>query len=551
MVNGEQRPAVSVVLVRLYSLIDHAGSPYPRPRFARHVPPRDAVPDSTTTAFKAPPTLQTNKIRSKYFPTTSNEPYASPKKAPAKREQVEAELMDFWKREGDLPPSADKTLLERFFSKQGNLEEFGLQNEFGDVQRRSAVGLNRRREDLTRGWKGWPSPPMPGEPKLEEKKIVQAFVPFLNRIINTLGLSATRAAVDRQNFTLPSFDGLSLAPDVFLWGKGSPAFPPMDGIPSPLAKRQKKRKNNAPHRDNEEVPPSVEWPWCVIPIEIKTEHNRGATAKKDAFVQLGTYVREVFAAQENRRFVPSLILTECTVEFLLWDRGGVVVSERIDYHNEQQNNHILFCNILAGLVTWEDQKLGFDPTVCYDQMVPPIRTGDSQQYITGLHIRVVEGVKCADGWDMPVAKEAVYAVVETLIRPYTLRGRGSTCWRVRKLQDGEPDASYLILDSWVKADERVERDILPKIQDARTKYGISGVAPLVHIGDVEIPGTMPYTDTVYHNRGGARFGPKDDLVHTRTILRCNGVPLEHFADARELLVTLHDVIQGTLSLAYP
>ena len=83
------------------------------------------------------------------------------------------------------------------------------------------------------------------------------------------------------------------------------------------------------------------------------------------------------------------------------------------------------------------------------------------------------------------------------------------------------------------------------------KHRISGVAPLVHIGDVELPGTMPYTDTVYHNRGGARFGPKDDLVHTRTILGCDGVPLERFVDAEELLVTLHDVIQGTLSLAYP
>ena len=137
----------------------------------------------------------------------------------------------------------------------------------------------------------------------------------------------------------------------------------------------------------------------------KTEQNRGATANKDAFVQLGTYIREVFAAQENRRFVPSLMLTECTVEFLLWDRGGVVVSERIDYHNEQKNNHIPFCNILASLVKWDDQQLGFDPTVRYDQMMPPIRAGDSHQPIKGLHIGVVE---CAKERDMPITKEVGY-----------------------------------------------------------------------------------------------------------------------------------------------
>ncbi len=548
---------MSVVLVPVCALIDHDRSPYTL-RFNRSDTCRDVVSDSTTTAFKAPPTLQTDKNRSKYLPTTGNEPYASPKRATAKRELVKAELEDFWKLEEDHPPSTDNTLLGKFFPQHGDLDTYGLRDKFGDVQRRSAVRLKKRlktgrRESMTRGWKNWPSPPMPGEPKLEEKKIVEAFVPFLNHIIKTLGLSTTRVAVDRQNFLLPSRDGYGLAPDVFLWGKKSPAFPPIDGIPSPLTNRKKKRKLDEPDGDNDplELPPGVDWPWCVIPIEIKTEENRGATAKKDAFVQLGTYVREVFAAQENRRFVPSLILTECTVEFLLWDRGGVVVSERIDYHDEQQNNHILFCNMLAHLVTWDDQQLGFDPTVRYHPTEPAIKTDDIPQPIQGLHIGVVEVVKCGDGRHMPITKKVDYAVEETLFRPYTLRGRGSTCWRVRKLKDGQPDASYLILDSWVQADKKVEHDILPKLQDAREKYGISGVAPLVHIGDVEIPGTVPYTDAVYHNRGGARFGPEHDLVHTRTVLQCDGVLLEHFADAEELLVTLHDVIQGMLSLTYP
>jgi len=106
----------------------------------------------------------------------------------AKREQVEAELKDFWKLESDLPPSSDNTLLEKLFSKHGDLDAFGLNDQFGDVQRRrSAVRSNGRREDLTRGWKNWPSPPMPGEPKFREKTIVEAFVPFLNHIIDTLG----------------------------------------------------------------------------------------------------------------------------------------------------------------------------------------------------------------------------------------------------------------------------------------------------------------------------------------------------------------------------
>jgi len=392
---------------------------------------------------------------------------------------------------------------------------------------------------------------MPGKPKLKEKEIVKAFVPFLNDLIHTLGLGATRVAVDRQNFQIRCRDSSSLAPDVFLWGKGSPAFPPINGIPPPLTERKKKRKRDAPHLQNdasEELPPGIEWPWCVIPIEVKTEESRGATGNKDTFCQLGTYVREVFSAQEHRRFVPSLALTECTVEFLLWDREGVLVSERIDYHDEQKNNHILFCNMLAALVTWADPQLGFDPTVFYRQMEPPSETGDFPHLI----IRVVESVTDSDGWHR---KEVEYAVEETLFRPYTLRGRGSTCWRVRKLKDGKPGGSYLILDSWVRGGKDAEHDILRQIQDGRgrgmddgTYNCLLGVAPLVHIDNVEIPGTTSYTDAVQNNRGGPRFGPDVDLVHTRTVLQYHGVLLEHFADVKEVLIAFHDVIKGTHSL---
>jgi len=82
---------------------------------------------------------------------------------------------------------------------------------------------------------------------LRERKIVEAFVPFLNHIIETLGFGGTRVAVDRQSFKLPSRDGYGLAPDVFLWGKGSSAFPPFNGIPPPLTKRKTKRKSKKKH----------------------------------------------------------------------------------------------------------------------------------------------------------------------------------------------------------------------------------------------------------------------------------------------------------------
>jgi len=182
-------------------------------------PIREVASESTTAGFDATPTLQTHPNRSKYHSTAGNEPYISPTLAPAKRNLVKAELDGFWTLEKDLPPSTDNTLLGRFFPQHGDLDTFRVRDKFGDVERRSAVcSSNGRRKHVTRGWKGWPSPPLPDEPKLRERNIVDAFVPFLNHIIHTLGLDGTRVAVDRHSFKLPSRDGYGLAPDVFLCG---------------------------------------------------------------------------------------------------------------------------------------------------------------------------------------------------------------------------------------------------------------------------------------------------------------------------------------------
>lgn len=45
----------------------------------------------------------------------------------------------------------------------------------------------------------------------------------------------------------------------------------------------------------------IDWPSCLIPIEVKTRRTKGGGVyNKQAFRQMGTYVREVFVAQPNR-----------------------------------------------------------------------------------------------------------------------------------------------------------------------------------------------------------------------------------------------------------
>ena len=412
----------------------------------------------------------------------------------------------------------EPNLLKKFFSNPDESRPIldALGDKYGKVHRRAAKGPDgyQPEDHLERGWKGMPSP-LEGktQPSYNEAAITAVILPILNSVIAELGRNDSRVAVDGQKVPIPTRDGGVLKPDIFLWGKGSPAFPPIKGTPPSMDVEAHQGQ-----RVREEGPP-IDWPWCVVPIEVKTDAGRAAHDIL-AINRLGTHVREVFTAQENRRFVPSLILTECTVEFLLWDRAGVVVSERLDYHTDA----LLFCHMLRCLVTWDDHQLGFDPNVFYR----------NEQ----LHILTRE--------------PAEYVVEETLVRSYTIRSRGSTCWRVRKLDaEDAPGAPYLIQDSWVENGMGTEETILRRIGDIRPRVadGLPAVLPLVHMEEVriEIPGSIGRRDTTLHNRHEDSSTGIVDLVHTRTVLRCHTrdcVPLANFVSLEELVGALHDATKG-------
>ena len=136
----------------------------------------------------------------------------------------------------------------------------------------------------------------------------------------------------------------------------------------------------------------------------------------------------------------------------MWDRAGVISSERLDYHTEA----LLFCHILTSLIKWNDEQLGFDPNMFYRGKELHIRTNESSEYV----------------------------VEETLVRSYTIRSRGSTCWRVRKLD--KQGALYLIQDSWVEGGMSAEATILRRIEGIRMMSSgcLTAVAALVHMEEV-------------------------------------------------------------------
>jgi hypothetical protein len=389
---------------------------------------------------------------------------------------------------------------------------------FGKTIRPSArPSKGARRGMLTEAWLDMPHPPAKEQQStIRERDITAALVPIMNAIISHEGLSGTRVAIDCQDHAIPSFDEQYLKPDIFIWGKGSPSFQNVDGIPPSSLRRVKDR--NMP--DSVHL---VDWRWCVIPVEIKTERNRNEGNNKAMF-QLATYAREVFAAQPHRRFVPSLLFTESTVEFFLWDRAGVVFSETFDYHAQAAR----FCRIIATIVSWNDEELGLDTSVRFQ--------GDGDhavQYITTK----------SDAYIVDAASPFV-------TRPYNIRSHGPTCWRSRQSDDSDENI-YLIYDTW-SDNWACAHVIRTSVEEVRLKNRLLSPAEWVSFQPVHtavtFPGLLPsrrYVDSVDTNRRLA--GVTSNLDHGRSVWKCNGgecVPLEKFDSTFELVCVLRDVVQG-------
>jgi hypothetical protein len=354
---------------------------------------------------------------------------------------------------------------------------------------------------------------------IRERDITAALVPIMNAIISHEGLSGTRVAIDCQDHAIPSFDEQYLKPDIFIWGKGSPSFQNVDGIPPSSLRRVKDR--NMP--DSVHL---VDWRWCVIPVEIKTERNRNEGNNKAMF-QLATYAREVFAAQPHRRFVPSLLFTECTVEFFLWDRAGVVFSKTLDYHAEAAR----FCHIIATIVSWNDEELGLDTSVRFQ----------------------ADGVQCIS------ARSEAYIVDAVVTRPYNIRSHGTTCWKACRSDDKH---LYLIQDTWSDNWE-FDKGILEKIQEIRSKGRLTNHAQWVSYEAVRtsfimegLPPSRQYVDSVQANRrlvratnnqNTAEHQATKNLDHGRSVWRYIGddcAPLEAFTSPLELVYVLRDIVEG-------
>ena len=108
------------------------------------------------------------------------------------------------------------------------------------------------------------------------------------------------------------------------------------------------------------------WSHILVPGELKSNPNTDIPSK--AWLDLGRYVREVFAAQDTRRFVLGFTLCGSIMRLWEFDRVGGIVSLPFDINKDG----LQFVSAMLGYLWMNEEQLGFDLTIL---------TSDDKRYI--------------------------------------------------------------------------------------------------------------------------------------------------------------------------
>ncbi|EFY93980.1 Protein kinase-like protein [Metarhizium robertsii ARSEF 23] len=195
------------------------------------------------------------------------------------------------------------------------------------------------------------------------------------------------------------------------------------------------------------------WSHILVAGELKS--NPKADTASIAWIDLARYVREVFGAQETRRFVLGFTLCGSLMRVWEFDRLGGVASEQFDINTK--DGGLQFVTSILGFLLMNEEMLGFDPT---------IRASGDEQYID---------IERND-------KTERLIIDEVMKRARCVAGRATVCWRAHRMED--PQTPLVIKDSWQYTDRDEEGELLREA----TEKGVANVARYYHHETVRVRG---------------------------------------------------------------
>lgn len=205
-----------------------------------------------------------------------------------------------------------------------------------------------------------------------------------------------------------------------------------------------------------------------------------STTWKRKFLQLATYMRDIFSAQPTRRFVHGFLLFGTQMQLWIFDRSGAYSSETFDILQRPDR----FIRTITGYALMTDEDLGLDTFMKRDGQHPSVAVADA-----------------TTGEDVTLKLEASPFIIQRAIV-----SRGTLCYRTA-------DQQHVVKFSWRSDKRRPEADHLKRSQ------GVKGIAKLVGSSDVT---------SVADLRSGLTFPKPRKLGNT---------PYEALGDASKLSFT--------------
>ncbi|KAF7877418.1 hypothetical protein EAF04_001095 [Stromatinia cepivora] len=244
------------------------------------------------------------------------------------------------------------------------------------------------------GWAGWPS-------DAEEKDVLKWLTEFIEKLATFA--QGHRSIQTRKIIALPE---------------------------KPIPSSHAARKLDIGFVSHDVKGTECDWSQIIIPGELK--RNPKADIRSQAWNDIARYVREVFTAQDTRRFVLGFTLCGSFMRVWEFDRVGGIASEKFDINKEG----LRFVSTILGFLWMNEEELGFDST---------IKTDNNQRFIE---------------IERENRKERLI-IDELMIRACCIAGRATTCWKAHYEEDSSIPLQYLVIkDSWQYPERDEEGELL-------------------------------------------------------------------------------------------
>jgi hypothetical protein len=275
--------------------------------------------------------------------------------------------------------------------------------------------------------------------------------------------------------------------------------------------------------DNADSPDTAQHGWrSIFAVGVIASGER--TTSHARITTLASYAAKMFVTQPDRRYVLGFSVDGDRVEYVLFNRSGVYVSDEFNVHDRPER----LVRVVAGMMFARRGAMGFDPSMkltLFDETEP------TEAYIE-------------------IDKKR-YPIVELLSVEGTIRGRSTTVCEVENPEwDGGTKDGYLIVKrQWVTRDKVKEYAILNELRDVPyvpkvVAFQASGESDTSRADfDEWRMSHLPEGEDI-----ASMVARMDCLVEVRMAITPVGESLLHFRSLKELVHVFITIVDGEFFL---